>query len=125
MAVFEEIKDGHKRTFSILEKAIEERKVEVDDDVLSEETESFGKRNPRLHNGEIQVLLLGLRLKANSLPYFCIIDEGPARNMALRNGIATKGTKGLLVILNELGLVDKNTMENLLYRLNHCNFRLK
>ena len=125
IAVFTEIKEGHKRTFAILKNAIAQRKIEVSDDVLSEEAKSFGQRYPSLHYGEIHVLLLGLRFKARSVPYFCIIDEGPARIVAFRNDIATKGTKGLLFLLNQLGLIDRSIMEKLLYRLDHCNFRLK
>lgn len=123
VAVFEEIKGGRKPTFSILEKAIEEQKIEVSDDITVEETRSFEKRYPRMHKGEIQVLLLGLKLKINSVPYFCIVDEGPARTVAIKNEIALKGTKGLLVLLKELGFIDCGFMESLLYRLDHCNFR--
>lgn len=124
-AVFEEIKNGRKPTFSILTEAIRKETIELRDDISSEKTNSFKKRHPRLHDGEIQVLLLGLKLKASDVPYYCVIDEGPARTIAERNGVAVKGTKGLLILLNQMGIIDKNKMERLLYRLDHCNFRLK
>ncbi len=123
-AVYEEIRTGHKSTFSILAKAIKDEKIQVCNDITPEETDLFGKRYPRLHYGELQVLLLGLKLKANGTPYFCIIDEDPARSIAKRIGITVKGTKGLITLLNQRGIIDKSKMENLLYRLNHCNFRL-
>jgi len=123
VAVFVEIKNGRRPTFLTLTKAIKEKKIQVNRDISSNETISFGKRYPRLHEGEIQVLLLGLRLKASGVPYYCAIDEGPGRSVAERNGIAVKGTKGLIAILNQLGIIEKDKMESLLYRLDHCNFR--
>ena len=123
VAVFEEIRNGRKQTFLTLTKAIEEKKIQVNRDISADETTSFGKRYPRLHEGEIQVLLLGLKLKASGVPYYCAIDEGPGRTVAERNGIAVKGTKGLIAILNQLGIIEKDKMESLLYRLNHCSFR--
>jgi predicted nucleic acid-binding protein len=123
VAVFEEIRNGRRPTFLTLTKAIEEKKIQINRDISSDETISFGKRYPRLHEGEIQVLLLGLRLKASGIPYYCAIDEGPGRTVANRNGIAVKGTKGLIVMLNQLGIIKKDEMESLLYRLDHCNFR--
>lgn len=124
VAVFEEIEKGQKPTFSVLAQAIKEKKIQVNSNITSEETVDFGKRNPRLHEGEIQVLLLGLKLKMNGTPYICAIDEGPGRDVAERNGIAVKGTKGLITMLNQLKIIDRNKMESLLYRLNHCTFRL-
>jgi predicted nucleic acid-binding protein len=124
LSVFEEIRAGRKPTFDILTEATTHKIIEINNEITSQETLVFGKRNPHLHNGEIQVLLIGLKLKASKIPYYCSIDEGPARSVAERNGIATKGTKGLVVLLNELGIIGKDKMESLLYRLSHCNFRL-
>jgi len=124
IAVYEEIRKGGKPTFSMLSKAIENNKIKVSSDITPEETALFGKRHPRLGDGELQVLLLGLRLKAKGTPYCCVIDEGAARSIAKRNELAVKGTKGLIVLLNQIGLIDKSKMENLLYKLEHCNFRL-
>jgi predicted nucleic acid-binding protein len=121
--VFEEIKNGRRPTFLTLAKAIREKKIQVNRDISSDETISFGKRHPRLHAGEIQVLLLGLRFKGSGVPHYCVIDEGPGRTIAERNGIAVKGTKGLITMLNQLGIIEKDKMESLLYRLDHCTFR--
>jgi predicted nucleic acid-binding protein len=122
-AVFEEIRNGRRPTFLTLTKAVRENKIQINHDISSDETISFGRHYPRLHKGEIQVLLLGLKLKASGVPYFCVVDEGPGRTVAERNGIAVKGTKGLIVMLNHLGIIEKDKMESLLYRLDHCNFR--
>jgi predicted nucleic acid-binding protein len=124
IAVYEEIRKGGKQTFSVLSKAIENNKIKVCSDITPEETELFGKRHPRLGDGELQVLLLGLRHKAKGTAYCCVIDEGAARSIAKRNGLAVKGTKGLIFLLNQIGVIDKSKMENLLYILEHCNFRL-
>jgi predicted nucleic acid-binding protein len=122
-AVFTEIEKGQKPTFSILTKAIKDGIIKVNDDISIEETLAFEKRHPRLHLGEIQVLLLGLKYKASGVPYYCSIDEGPGRIEADRQGISKKGAKGLIALLNEKGIIDQDKKENLLYRLDHCNFR--
>jgi len=124
VAVYKEIRKGGKPTVSILSKAIEDNTIQVCSDITPEETELFRKRHPRLHDGELQVLLLGLKMKANGTPYCCVIDEGPARSIAKRIGLNVKGTKGLIFLLNQIGVVDKSKMERLLYTLEHCNFRL-
>jgi predicted nucleic acid-binding protein len=123
LAVFEEIKSGEKPTIDTLTKAIADGIIKVSGDVSPEETLAFGKRYPRLHNGEIQVLLLGLKYKNLGTEYYCSIDEGPARDIAERLGIAKKGTKGLIALLYKNGIIDGDKMESLLYRLSHCNFR--
>jgi predicted nucleic acid-binding protein len=122
-AVFEEIRNGRRPTFLTLTKAVRENRIQINHEISSDETISFGRHCPRLHKGEIQVLLLGLKLRARGVPYFCVVDEGPGRTVAERNGIAVKGTKGLIVMLNHLGIIEKDKMESLLYRLDHCNFR--
>lgn len=124
-AVYEEIKAGRKATYSILSKAIEEGNITINKEISLEETKVFGNRYPRLHNGELQVLLLGLRLKSrNSTPFCCIIDEEPARAIAEKYSIPLKGTIGLIKYIRSIDIIDDKKMESLLYKLNHCNFRL-
>jgi len=123
LAVFKEIENGRKQTIAILSKALESGIITVNKDVTSEETETFGKRYPKLHDGEIQVLLLGLRNKTSGRSYFCCVDEDPGRTVADKIGVAVKGTKGLVKLLSEKQVISNEKMESLLYRLNHCNFR--
>jgi predicted nucleic acid-binding protein len=123
LAVLEEIQKGRKPTIEILSKAVESGIISVNREITTEETIIFRKLHPRLDDGEIQVLLLGLKYKALGTPYFCLVDEDPGRHVADRISIATKGTKGLIALLNEKQIIDKQKMESLLYRLNHCNFR--
>ena len=123
-AVFEEIEKGRKPTYLILSKAVRDNVVTVNDEISDEETDQFGKRHPRLHVGELQVMLLGLKLKANGeTQFYCLIDEEPGKTIAERNGIPVKGTRGLINLLNKIGIIEKTRMETLLYRLDHCNFR--
>jgi predicted nucleic acid-binding protein len=125
-AVYSEIKRGRKPTFSTLSKAIREGVISINNEITVEETIRFGKRYPRLHDGELQVLLLGLKLRTdNAVQYYCVIDEDPARKVALRHNIPVKGTKGLINVLNKIGVINEQRRKNLLYRLDHCNFRLK
>jgi predicted nucleic acid-binding protein len=122
--IFTEISNGRKPTFNILKKAIEDGIIKISHEVSLEETLAFEKRHPRLHHGEIQVLLLGLKYKASGVAYYCSIDEGPARNVAEKEGVPKKGAKGIIMLLHERGIIDRGKMESLLYRLNHCNFRI-
>lgn len=123
-AIFAEIRDGRKPTFNILKEAIEDGIVRISHDISLEETLALEKRHPRLHHGEVQVLLLGLKYKTSGVEYYCSIDEGPARNVAEREGVPKKGAKGVIMLLHEKGIIDRGKMESLLYRLDHCNFRI-
>lgn len=125
IAVVEEIRKGRKPTLSILNKAIEERKIVVHKRFSVSEISNFGKRYPNLDEGEIQVLILGLKLKREGKENFCVLDEGPATKIAKKKGIAKKGTIGLLDLLSELGIIDKNRKENLLNELKQSTFRIK
>jgi predicted nucleic acid-binding protein len=123
LAVFEEIENGRKQTITILNEALKNATIMVNREITLAETVTFGKRYPKLHNGEIQVLLLGQKSKTNGMPYFCCIDEGPARSIAEKNEVLVKGTKGIVRLLGEKGIISNEKTESLLYRLNHCNFR--
>ena len=68
-------------------------------------------------------MLLGLKYKASGVPYYCSIDEGPGRGIADKQGISKKGAKGLIALLKEKGIIDRDKMESLLYKLDHCSFR--
>ena len=122
-AVFEEIENGRKQTITILNDALKSSMITVNREITLAETLTFGKRYPKLHNGEIQVLLLGQKSKTNGIPYFCCIDEGPARSIAEKNEVSVKGTRGLVRLLGKKEIISNEKMESLLYRLNHCNFR--
>jgi predicted nucleic acid-binding protein len=124
-AVVTEISKGRKSTWSTLEKAIEEKKITVETDFSQTELQLVRNRYPNLHDGEIQVLIVGIKLKKKAAEYKCIIDESPARKIAKRNQIAITGTYGLLDVLNDLGVIEERQKENFLNKLEHSKFRLK
>lgn len=125
VAVANEILKGRKRTCSILKSAIEDGKVTICKEFSSSEISAFKRRFPSLDEGEIQVLMLGAKMKKRGSEYVCILDEGPARKIATRHHIAKKGTIGLLDVLNDLGIIDSEKKENLLNMLKHSKFRTK
>lgn len=125
IAVVDEIRKGRKPTCAILNRAIEDGKITVYNAFSNQEISTFMKRFPNLDEGEIEVLILGMKLKREGKNYFCVFDEGPARKIATEYRIAKKGTIGLLDLLNDLGIIDKKKKENLLSVLKHSTFRLK
>jgi len=125
IAVVNEIRKGRKHTCSILNKAIKDGKITVCREFSPLDTSAFQRRFPNLDEGEIQVLILGARMKKRKNKYVCVLDEGPARKIATQHKIARKGTIGLLDMLNELGIVNKSKKENLLNVLKHSKFRMK
>ena len=125
VAVVNEIMKGRKLTRSILKKAIEDGKITTFNEFSSSEISASKKRYPSLHEGEIQVLILGEKKKKRGSEYLCVLDEGPATKIASRHQIAKIGTIGLLDVLNDLGIIDKKKKENLLNVLNHSEFRMK
>ena len=125
VAVANEISKGRKPTWSILKRAIRDGKITIANKFSSSELLTFKKRFPDLDEGEIQVLILGAKMKKRGSEYICVFDEGPARKIATRHQIAKKGTIGLLDVLNDLGIIDKKKRETLLNVLKHSKFRMK
>jgi len=125
IAVVKEIQKGRKLTCSRLNESINKGIIKLYDKFSVDEVSKLKVRHPKLGEGEIQVLILGRRLNTEGKEYFCILDEGPATKIALQYGIAKKGTIGLLNLINDLGIINKDKKENLLNLLRHSSFRLK
>lgn len=125
IAVVNEISKGRKLTWSTLEKAIEDKKIKVETNISESELQTVRNRYPNLHDGEIQVLILGTKLKKKNCAYKCVIDESPGRKIAKRNQIDLTGTFGLIDVLTELGIIKEEQKENFLNKLEHSKFRLK
>jgi len=119
-AVHSEIMEGRKQTIDILTEAIRKGIIKLNHEISEKETVDFGNRYPQLHKGEIQVLLLGIKIKQFGQPYFCVISEHPARNVAQRYGLTLKGTKAIISLLHQFRIIDERKRESLFYRLNHC-----
>ncbi len=124
IAVVAEIRKGRKHTCSVLNKAIEDGKISVHNKFSANQISTFKRRFPNLDEGEIQVLILGMKLKKRRDGFFCVLDEGPARKIADEYKVAKKGTLGILDLLNDLGIIDRNKKENLLSVLKHSKFRV-
>lgn len=125
IAVVKEIQKGRQLTASRLNESIRTGIITVYDKFSVGEVSRWMIRHPRLDEGEIQVLILGKKLAEECKEYLCILDEGPATKLAVQYGIAKKGTFGLLNLLNDLGIINKDKKENLLNLLRHSSFRLK
>jgi predicted nucleic acid-binding protein len=124
IAVVNEILKGRKPTWLVLKKALEEGKIKTVKEFSSSDILAFKAGYPNLDEGEIQVLILGRKLKRQGRLYMCVIDEGPATKIARRNNISRTGTLGLLDKLNDLGIIDEKKKEKLLSMLEHSKFRL-
>lgn len=125
IAVIEEIREGKKPTWLLLRKALDDKMVRPLTDFSFSEVSIFKKRYPNLDDGEIQVLIHGIKLEKQKLAYLCVFDEGPARKIAKRHNVAKTGTLGLLDKLQDLGIINKERKENLLKQLEHSTFRIK
>jgi predicted nucleic acid-binding protein len=84
----------------------------------------FNHKHPNLDYAEIGVLLTGLSLEQSGQDYCCVLDEGPGRKIADSLGLEKTGTKGLLKVLNDLKIIDEETKEKLLSKLERSPFRL-
>lgn len=121
--VYDEIKKGNKPTIKMLEQAIKNGIIQVDQDSSTEEIIKYKNRYPRLDDGEIQVLLLGYVCKNNNEKYRCVIDEGPGRKVANELSLCLTGTKGIIVLLEQLKIITPTTQETLFKSLRESNFR--
>jgi predicted nucleic acid-binding protein len=108
---------------SKLTKAINEKWISVKQTSKSE-FDRYKELFPMLDYGEVEVLLCCLELKNQNQTVKCVIDEGAGRRVADQLGLEKTGTEGLLNQLNHLGIIDSETREKLLNKLNKSPFRL-
>jgi len=107
-----------------LRKAIKDGWISVKT-VSSSQFDDFKGRFPMLDYAEIEVLLVGLVFKQCGEDYCCVLDEGPGRKIADALSLEKTGTIGLLNMLNKRGIIDKETKEKLLCKLEQSTFRLR
>jgi predicted nucleic acid-binding protein len=120
-SVFQEIKKG--RTFPMLQESIQNKAIILSDKNDSKEIQKLKYRYPALHDGEIEVILKGMKLNESNDEYFCVIDERPARKIANQCNIKIVYTIELLDILEEKGIIkDKN---ELVKKLKEAGFYVK
>lgn len=108
---------------SRLKNAIAEKWISVKTIPISQ-LRDFKNKHPNLDYAEIGVLLTGLSLEQNGKDYCCVLDEGPGRKIADSLRLEKTGTKGLLKVLNDLKIIDEETKEKLLSKLERSPFRL-
>ena len=125
IAVVEEIRKGHKPTVSVLNKAIEERKLTIHRNFSTLEVSKLMARFPKLDKGETQVLILGKELQRSRKKCYCILDEGPATKVAIEFQMAKMGTLGILNLLADLGVTSNQQKEKFLNILKQSTFRIK
>jgi len=122
--VYEEIEKGKKSTIELLKKAIKKGFIKIDQNGTKEEIEVFKKRYPKLEDGEIQVIIIGNECKKNNDKYYCIIDEGPGRQIVKDLSLHLKGTIGILNLLEDLHIISSEKRETLYKRLQSSSFRI-
>ena len=122
--VYEEIKRGKKSTILHLCDAIRKGIVKIDPDGTEDEINAMQRRNPKLDSGEIQVLLMGEECKEKDEEYYCVIDEGPGRQIAKRRSLCLQGTIGILNLLEALKIISPAKREILYRRLECSTFRI-
>jgi predicted nucleic acid-binding protein len=109
---------------SRLQKAISDGWISIEA-ISSSQFKDFKSKFPMLDYAEIEVLLVGLALKQSGEDYCCVLDEGPGRRIADALELEKTGTIGLLNMLSDRQIIDKNMKEKLLCRLGQSTFRLK
>ncbi len=89
------------------------------------ELESLKARYPRLGRGELGVIALAKRAEAAKEPYMCVLDDGRARKVAEGLGLRLTGTIGLLMRLEDGGILTGDRIRALKEQLVEGGFRFK
>ena len=121
VCTYEIIKDP---AASLLRECVRRNEMEsiaqTDQNIVSE----FRFRHPSLGIGESEVILSAIRLSREQGPVICIIDDGPARKVAVSSGLVVKGTIGLINHMTELAIVDEQKAATMKQRLAKSSFRI-
>ena len=85
----------------------------------------FKNKHPYLNNGEIEVILWGMKLKNKNEKYCCVIDDGKARKIAELYKIKFTGTMGLLNKMVDLEILSIEEKNKIINNLKDAGFRIK
>lgn len=121
-SVFKEIENG--RTSDTLKSNIANGNIEIIASLPEKEILHFKNRYPYLGNGEIEVILLWLKLKTSVDKNFCIIDDKKARTVAEKHNVVFTGTIGLINMLLKKQAINKDKREKLINKLSSSRFRM-
>ena len=119
-SVYGEVSDEDTRSKvdSLISKSIL-RKIE---DLKNKKEELMRKRFPTLGKGEINVLAWGKSLKSQGEKIWCVIDEIPGRNAAKKVGLPLTGSIGLIKILKEKKIVNKDKLKDIVDKIKGSPF---
>lgn len=79
--------------------------------------ENLKLRFPKLHDGELEVIRWGTKMEEKRKSYTCILDDKNARKAARNLGLRFIGTIGLLLLMNDVGLINRDEVRELCLRL--------
>jgi hypothetical protein len=119
--VYNEIRNP---SFPFLRNAVDNKEIFICEPVPLSKVKPLKDRYPTLKNGELEVITWGLDFKSASKDYVCVIDDKVARKVATKKEVSLTGTKGLLNEMNNVGIIDFETRENLLETLQTRNTRM-
>ena len=121
-SVFKEIENG--RTSDTLKSNIAHGNIEIMASLPEKEILHFKNRYPYLGNGEIEVILLWLKLKTSIDKNYCIIDDKKARKVAEKHNVVFTGTVGLIDLLLKKQAINKDKRKELINKLSSSRFRI-
>lgn len=84
---------------------------------------SLFDRYPMLGGGELGVIARGISMAEAGITCFCVLDDRDARTIARRRGLGLTGTIGLLLELEEVGVIDRPEHLKIIARLRARGFR--
>ena len=111
-------------TYPPFKNLIKKKVVVITNNLDENEIADFNNRHPYLHQGEIEVILSGLKLKQENVDYLCAIDNGRARKVAKSYNLKLTGTLGLLDILTEINIVTSEEKLVIIHELKESGFRI-
>lgn len=82
------------------------------------------KRHIQLHDGEASIICACERLKANNIPFWCIIDEAKARKVAESKNLSLTGIIGLLLWEYERDELNSDDLQRIKRELRASPFRI-
>jgi predicted nucleic acid-binding protein len=117
--VYAEIKGD---AFATLSYGIKTGIIVLCSEIDSNDCNSLKIKYPALSNGEIEVILLGLKLKTNS-NCICVLDDKKARSVARNYKLNIIGTIGLLDYMCDKDIISKEQKDKLIKVLESSSFR--
>jgi predicted nucleic acid-binding protein len=87
-------------------------------------TDQIKRRYPNLGNGEISIIALGMLMKDENNNYCCVLDDGPARSVAIKYDLELTGSIGLLIKIRDNNGWDNKKMQEIINTIRVSDFRV-